>query len=57
VSVWALVSIVCDRCNATGGYDDCRTGSDARENAKLDGWAVNLPGGRDRCPDCKGKRS
>lgn len=57
MTVWVLWSIHCDGCQVGGGYDDCRTAADARECAKLDGWSVSRPGGRDLCPDCKGTRS
>lgn len=57
MTVWTLVSIVCDGCKRSGGYDDCRTAADARDNARSEGWSVARPGGRDICDECRrGKR-
>jgi hypothetical protein len=63
VSVLQLVEVSCDgRPLDSGGIEDCPdssgwsgygTAAELRARMRDDGWAVGLPGGFDRCPNCR----
>jgi hypothetical protein len=43
-------TLICDGCGAV--IDAGRTAAIVRAEAKRNGAKVNLPGGKDLCPDC-----
>jgi hypothetical protein len=58
VSVSTITYVHCDGCGdpIDDGAQPGDTAADQRADARLDGWAVSLPGGRDLCPDCRPDR-
>jgi hypothetical protein len=55
MSLSHYVDVHCDDCGDALDNGSA-TGRKARKTAREDGWLVNLPGGRDLCPDCRSKR-
>jgi len=46
-------TINCDGCGDSDGGDlGAETADERRRELRHDGWHINLPGGRDVCPDC-----
>lgn len=60
MSVTSLVYLHCDDpdCDEvfTPDSEPGDTGTSQRRDARADGWAVALPGGRDLCPDHRPRR-
>lgn len=54
MSVSRYMDVWCDneRCPCWEETAPSKTNTEAREIAEKLGWRVNLPGGRDLCPDC-----
>lgn len=50
-------TIWCDGCGESDGGDlSAETAQERREDLRHEGWRVNLPGGKDLCPDCPTER-
>jgi hypothetical protein len=54
VSIDRWYCVGCDECGIS--YEVTESAREARKIARDAGWRVALPGGRDLCPACSGKR-